>query len=457
MGRPTVLIIGRDETLQPQLTTRLLRHGFNAVEARTTTKVIENFDKTAPDLIIIYSSRQNPEDRLKIIERLRRKDSHVPIILSTKYSSETRAIAALRAGVNDYYQLPVSIEDLLSSAKKLVVGNSDNALSHSTPGKPDKIIEQSFIGNSKPMKEIKSYLLKIAKTESTVFITGETGTGKEMAAGLIHYKSPRGSKPLVCVNCAALPEGLVESELFGYDRGAFTGAVGNRKGKFETAGGGTVFLDEIGDMNSYAQAKILRSIENKEFFHLGGKWAIPMSARVIAATNQDPEYLMAQGSFRKDLYYRLNVARVNLPPLRERKDDLPILVEHAIQKFNDQFGQRVESFSDKAMAFLYRYDWPGNVRELLNLIEAVYINLPSRSPTRVDLPKPIQNKLQVIESGPKEERERILSALLDTNWNKSTAAQKLQWSRMTLYRKIAKHHIVEKRSPERRTNYNTQP
>jgi DNA-binding NtrC family response regulator len=182
-----------------------------------------------------------------------------------------------------------------------------------------------------------------------------------------------------------------------------------------------------------------------------------MSARVIAATNQDPEYLMAQGSFRKDLYYRLNVARVNLPPLRERKDDLPILVEHAIQKFNDQFGQRVESFSDKAMAFLYRYDWPGNVRELLNLIEAVYINLPSRSPTRVDLPKPIQNKLQVIESGPKEERERILSALLDTNWNKSTAAQKLQWSRMTLYRKIAKHHIVEKRSPERRTNYNTQP
>ena len=446
MEKPTVLILGRDEILHYKLKTRLARHRFKVVQAQETSDVIRTFDRIKPDLIIIYSTRKNSEDKLKIAENIRKRDKFVPIILSTRYSSEARAIAALRAGVNDYFKVPISSEELLLSAKKLVIGNPYNSPADPNSRKAGGIIDQTFIGDSRPMREVKSYLMKVAKTDSTVLITGETGTGKELAAGLIHFKSPRSNKPLVCVNCAALPEGLVESELFGYDRGAFTGAVGNRKGKFELAGGGTVFLDEIGDMNSYAQAKILRSIENKEFFHLGGKGAIPMPARVIAATNQDPEHLMAQGRFRKDLYYRLNVARVNLPPLRDRKEDIPLLVEHAIKRLNHQFRREVESLSDNAMAFLYRYDWPGNVRELLNLIEAVYINLPARSIPHIDLPKPIQKQLQVIEFSPKEERMRILSALQDTNWNKSTAAQRLHWSRMTLYRKIAKYNIVEKRN-----------
>jgi DNA-binding NtrC family response regulator len=451
MERPTVLIFGIDEILHHKLKARLARHRFKVVQAQETSDVIKTFDIIKPDVIIIYSTRKNSEDKLKIVEKIRTMDRFVPIILSTRYSSEALAIAALRAGVNDYLKVPISSEELLLSAKKLLLSNSDNTPTNSTTSEIGGKINQNFIGDSRPMKEVKSYLLKVAKTDSTVFLTGETGTGKELAAGLIHAKSPRNNKPLVCVNCAALPEGLVESELFGYDRGAFTGAVENRKGKFELAKGGTVFLDEIGDMNSYAQAKILRSIESKEFFHIGGRWSIPMDARIIAATNQNPEELMIRGIFRKDLYYRLNVARVHLPPLRKRKEDIPHLVEHALGKLNHRFRREVEGLTDSAMNCLFRYDWPGNVRELLNLLEAAYINLPAVSVLYIDLPKPIQKKLCVLEIDSSNERMRILSALLETNWNKSTAAQKLNWSRMTLYRKIAKHHIVENRSPQRRT------
>ena len=445
MDSPTVLIFGRDKTNQLKIKPRLQRHGFKIIEVHRKSEVIKTFETHKPDLIFVYSSRRGIADRLRTIELFRRKDRFIPIILTTKYSSEKRAVAALRAGVNDYFKLPVASEDLMFSAKKLLLNNSASSLPDRKNATGKKAMDQTFVGESKPIKEVKSYLLKVAKADSTVLITGETGTGKELAAGLVHSKSPRNNKPLVCINCAAMPAGLVESELFGYERGAFTGAVGNKKGMLEIARGGTVFLDEIGDMNFTAQAKILRSIENKDFFHLGGRWSIPMEARVIAATNQDPELLMAQGNFRKDLYYRLNVARVNLPPLRERKEDIPLLVDFAIRKLNRQFNREVEGFTDSAMAAFYRYDWPGNVRELFNLLEAAFINLPSRPITRIDLPKPIQKKFLTMEAEPMEERSRILSALLDTNWNKSSAARNLEWSRMTLYRKMDKYNIVETR------------
>jgi len=449
MKKPTALIIGHDEILHRHLKARLLRHSFSVFEVRETSNLLEAIQDIKPDLAIVYSTRKNPNDQLKTVEYLRKKARDIPIILSTRYSSEARAIAALRAGVSDYFKVPISTQEMLLSAKRLILGNTEDDQTDHESKEADGIIDQALIGNSASMRSVKSYLLKVAKTESTVFITGETGTGKELAANLIHFKSARSNKPLVCVNCAALPEGLVESELFGYDRGAFTGAVGSRKGKFELAGDGTVFLDEIGDMNSYAQAKILRSIENKEFFHLGGNWAIPMKARVIAATNQDPEHLMLRGRFRKDLYYRLNVARLNLPPLRERKEDLPRLVGHAIKKLNNRFGRKVEGLTDGAMMCLHRYDWPGNVRELLNLLEAAYINLPRRNAAYIDLPQPIYKQLKMTQASSGDERNKIIATLCQTNWNKSTAAQKLNWSRMTLYRKIEKYNIVENKSIER--------
>ena len=377
------------------------------------------------------------------------RDRQIPIILITRYSSEERVIAALREGINDYFKWPYTEKDLVASIWRNLsefCHQSDTNLKTSSVCRD---YGQPMIGQSKPMREIKTYLLKVASTDSTVLITGETGTGKELAAETIHRQSPRNKKPFVCVNCSALPENLVESELFGYNKGAFTGAVAVKPGKFELANNGTVFLDEVGDMNPYAQAKILRSIESKEVFPLGGKRAIPLDLRIIAATNQDPEQLMDEGKFREDLYYRLNVARVHLPPLRERKEDISRLIAYAIEKMNRCFGRNVKGLTDEAMATLFRYDWPGNVRELMNLIEASYINLPSRPVEFVDLPKQFQRRLKLTEGISQDERKQIVSALLETKWNKSKAAQKLCWSRMTVYRKMAKYTIIEKRNPDR--------
>jgi transcriptional regulator with PAS, ATPase and Fis domain len=303
-------------------------------------------------------------------------------------------------------------------------------------------IDTTMIGDSSSMREIKSYLLKVATTECTVLITGETGTGKELAAEMIHQNSPRRKKPFVCINCVALPESLLESELFGYERGAFTGAYSSYTGKLNLADGGTVFFDEIGDMAPSAQAKILRAIEGKEIYRLGGRKGIFTDLRVIAATNQDPEQLVADGRFREDLYYRLNVARVHLPALRDRKEEIPPLLAYYLRELNQRYGREVEGFTEEALASLLHYDWPGNVRELKNLLEATFISLPSRKIAFMDLPKMFQIKLKELEGIPQGERDRMLSALFACNWNKSEAAQKLHWSRMTLYRKIAKFHIT---------------
>jgi two-component system response regulator HydG/two-component system response regulator AtoC len=241
----------------------------------------------------------------------------------------------------------------------------------------------------------------------------------------------------------------VESELFGFDRGAFTGAVAAKKGKLEQAQGGTVFLDEIGDMSLYSQAKILRCIENKQVFPIGGDRIIPLDIRIIAATNQAPEALLTGGNFRQDLYYRLNIARIHLPPLRNRKEDIPGLVAYAIKKLNYRFNRNIKGLTPEALTCLQRCDWPGNIRELMNLLEAAYINLPAGPISHMDLPEPIHRQLQPTPSDTDTERSRILAALLETKWNKSTAARNLAWSRMTLYRKMAKYKIVEKRNPAR--------
>ncbi|GAK58608.1 transcriptional regulatory protein zraR [Candidatus Vecturithrix granuli] len=298
-----------------------------------------------------------------------------------------------------------------------------------------------IIGQSAFMRHLKTYLLKVAKTDSTVLITGETGTGKELTAEAIHQYSSRQHKPFICINCAALPENLIESELFGYDKGAFTGAYASKHGDFEQANGGTVFLDEIGDMSSCAQAKILRTIESKEINHLGGKKSILVDVRIIAATNHEPERLLQEGKFREDLFYRLNVARIHLPPLRDHKEDIPYLIHWYIQAFNQQFGKTVTGFTKEALDLLMHYDWPGNIRELKNLLEATFINLPCEKISIVNLPDPFRKRLQETEELPRNERERLLSALFVSNWNKSKAAQRLHWSRMTVYRKMVKYNI----------------
>lgn len=295
----------------------------------------------------------------------------------------------------------------------------------------------SMLGNSRAMVDIKARIARIARTDSNVLITGETGTGKEVVAELIHQNSSRAAKPLVCINCAAIPDTLLESELFGYERGTFTGAHTSQPGKLKLADGGTVFFDEIGDLSLFHQAKVLRLIESREIQRLGASRPQPIDFRMIAATNCELESLATAGKFRKDLFFRLNVARINLPPLRERREDVLILANFFRETFNLKFSMQTVGFSPIAQEILLSHAWPGNIRELRNIVEAAFINLEP-GVTLLDLPPPFCQAIPQNLS----ELDRILLALSDTHWNKSKAAEKMHWSRRTLYRKMSRYQIL---------------
>lgn len=294
------------------------------------------------------------------------------------------------------------------------------------------------------MVTLAAYLPKVARSRATVLVTGETGTGKECVAQAIHVLSPRSTKPFVVVNCGALPDSLIESELFGHARGAFTGAVGALRGKLMEADGGTLFLDEIGEMSLYAQARLLRVLETQEVQPLGGGPSHRIDIRVIAATNRELEDEIAAQRFRADLFYRLNVARLIIPPLRERPDDVALLARHVIDEFNRRDNTDVKGPEPELLAALMAYDWPGNVRELRNLIEAVFIDPPAGQMGFEHLPAAFQNMFgRYRHATPASERSRLIDALVRTNWNKAEAAKALNWSRMTLYRKLVKYDVAE--------------
>jgi len=286
----------------------------------------------------------------------------------------------------------------------------------------------------------------VAQRDCNVLILGEPGTGKDMVAEAIHLTSPRHSKPLIFLNCAAIPDTLLESELFGYESGAFTGASRAADGMIRQAHGGTVFFDEIGEMTPYAQAKILRVIDGKQIQRLGGKANLPVDVRIIVATNQDLPKLVAEQRFRQDLYFRLNVVRIQLPSLRERRQDIGDLLQHYVEVFNQQTGAAVEGFTPEALNQLIQYDWPGNVRELKNVVESIFVDPPYR---RIDVCHLCQLQANVSKVAVASEREQLLEALQATEWNKSKAAGRLHWSRMKIYRKMAKYNLAEREvSPE---------
>ena len=445
MDKPTILLIASDQSCLPELGTFLCGRGFTVLTAPGPTQGQDSVKACAPDLVIINSPQDASWDGLEVAKQIRRREKTIPLILITSHSTEARVLSALRAGIDDYFTSPFSNERFLARVEKILARDSGRGRSARRTS-PDLSLAGSMIGESTSIREIKEKILRIAASDSTVLITGETGTGKEVAADLIHRTSPRHKHPFVCVDCAAFPDTLLESELFGYERGAFTGAVISRPGKFELAGNGTVLLDEIGDMKPYAQAKILRAIETREIYRLGGTRRIPLGARFIAATNQDLEALAEKGAFRKDLYYRLNVTRVHMPALRERKEDIPRLIQHSIQGLNRRFGREVKGLTPWALSTLFQYDWPGNVRELKNLLEAAFVNLAARHMDFIDLPPSIENVLAKSQDLSQSEKDRLWSALFATNWNKSKAAQRLHWSRMTLYRKMAKYHIISRAS-----------
>jgi DNA-binding NtrC family response regulator len=289
---------------------------------------------------------------------------------------------------------------------------------------------------------LRQYLPKLAHSNANVLITGETGTGKERVAQIIHQLGPRKTGAFVCVNCAAVPDALFESEMFGHEAGAFTGALRRFEGKLRLASGGTIFLDEIGEMSLLAQGKILRALESREVSPLGAPEAAPIDVRFIAATNQDLEPLVQARAFRKDLYYRLNVARVHLQPLRERREDILELFDFFVAKFNHELEVGVGPPSPRLLQSFLQYEWPGNVREIRNLVEALFIDPPPGETDLAHLPDSFRRIFERFTVDTVLERDRLLAVLHQTNWNKKQAAIQLNWSRMTLYRKIAKYHIT---------------
>lgn len=302
-----------------------------------------------------------------------------------------------------------------------------------------------LIGVSQAIVELRTYLPKVACSRATVLIKGATGTGKERVARLIHELGPRTSGSFVAVNCACLPDGLIESELFGHERGAFTNAIISRDGYIRQADGGTLFLDEIGEMSFNAQAKLLRVLENREVMPVGGNRVIPVDLRVMAATNQPLETLVHNGQFRADLYYRLNVACIDLPLLRDRPEDIPILFSHAVNELNKRDDRSVGTPDDELLRCLMAYDWPGNIRELRNLAEAIFIDPPSGKIALKDLPPLFRAMFGQYKTTSLPERQQLANLLKETSWNISEAAKQMNWSRMTLYRKLRKYEINRSR------------
>ena len=377
---------------------------------------------------------------LDVVAELLQRDRRLPVFFVVDRGSETTAIAALRAGVKDYFREPLDLAMLTASARRWV-----KSLEGRRPGaavaQPPSQRELPLIAASAPMRRIANYLARVAEHDATVLITGETGTGKELAAALIHESSPRRRGRFVSVNCAAIPEGLLETELFGYEPGAFTGAVGRRDGLMQLADGGTILLDEIGDLAPIGQAKLLRAIETREVYRVGGKRPEPLDVRFVAATNHDLERAADEGRFRKDLYYRLAVVRVHLPALRERRSDIGALLDHYLQAFRPRGAEAPAALAVETREVLEAYDWPGNVRELKNLVEALCIVPPPRPVLVSDLPETFRERLRRLAASGGAERRQLLDALLAANWNKSRAAKMLRWSRMTVYRKMAKYSV----------------
>jgi DNA-binding NtrC family response regulator len=350
-----------------------------------------------------------------------------PLILITSHCSENSTVETLRSGLTTYLRLPLTRAEFTHALDAIV-----------RPSAP----KGGILGTSQKIQEVRRYLYRVASCSSNVLITGETGTGKELAAALIHRQSSRAGKQMITLNCAAIPDSLIESELFGFERGAFTGAHAAQHGKLKLADGGTIFLDEIGDLSSYAQAKILRAIEGGEIQRLGGRQPQRVDIRVIAATNRNLE---SDPNFRQDLFFRLNVARVHIPPLRERKEDILPLADSFRQEFDGRFGIKTKAFTPRAQRLLLTHRWPGNIRELRNLVEAAFIDPGPNAAGDLEMPAQFRTALEGAAGG---ELERILLALSQTHWNKSRAAEELKWSRMTLYRKIARYKIARSSLPK---------
>lgn len=411
--------------------------------------------KKRPFALILMDVRMTEMNGIEALRRIKQYNPAIPILIMTAYSSVDSAVEALKAGAYDYLTKPLDFEVLkISLARALEHSGlkAENATLKSRMGADYDL--KNIIGKSRPMQELVEMLAMIAPSEATVLITGKSGTGKELIAKSIHHNSRRKDRPLVVVNCAALTETLLESELFGHEKGAFTGADRRREGRFMLADTGTIFLDEIGETSAAMQAKLLRVIQEREIQRVGGEETLSVDVRILAATNRNLEEEVKGGKFREDLFYRLNVVALRIPPLCERQDDIPLLAQHFLTKYANKNHKRTRGFSPLAMDMLLKHAWPGNVRELENTIERAVILLLDEHITEKELPATITEayaeKSDWVEASPpvtthrpldEIEREAILATLEDNSGNKSETARSLGINRKTLYKKLKEYGI----------------
>jgi DNA-binding NtrC family response regulator len=456
-----ILIVDDEANLRKTLAEILASRGYSVLEADDGSSAIDLLQSETPDLI--FSDWKMPQlggEQLLQFLRSQPRLASVPVIVITAFGSSHNAIEAVRLGAYGFVTKPFDLDEILLAAERALDHSSLNRevirlRANSAP--PHPAGSGRLIGISGPMLDVFIMIGRVAETDSTVLICGESGTGKELVAEAIHHYSQRKGKPFIVVNCAALPENLLETELFGHERGAFTGAVARKTGRFEMAEGGTIFLDEIGELSSNLQAKLLRVLQERTFERVGGTETIHCNFRTIAATNRDLEACVREKIFREDLYYRLNVVRIPVPPLRERRSDIVPLAEHFLRIYSEKNALPHVGFSDEAVLVLQNYSYPGNVRELENMIERAVLMARGR----VLMPEHFASTLNGNASRDRKqveidlfalpfhkavselERRLIEKALKEAEGNKSDAANRLQINRRLLYKKLEEHKIEE--------------
>jgi two-component system response regulator HydG len=447
--KPRILVVDDEESIRMMLRAVLEEEGYEIIEAADGPEAVKAVEQNPLDLILL-DIRMTTMDGIETLTEIRKISPFVPVLMMTAYATVKTAVEALKAGAFEYLAKPLDIEELKILVQKALEYyrlREENLTLKERLG--SRFDFSRIIGKGRKMKELFDFLAQVAPSEATVLILGESGTGKELVANAIHHNSPRTQQPFVKVACAALPETLLESELFGHEKGAFTGAIARREGRFQAAHRGTIFLDEVGEMSLAIQTKLLRVLQEREFEPVGSSRTAKVDVRVIAATNKDLGKEIKEGRFREDLFYRLNVIPIHLPPVRERKEDIPALANHFLSLYREKNKKEIKEISPKALDLLIRHDWPGNIRELENCLERAVIVARGELLAPADLPPAIQNLPAGKEDAEipfpagislqEAEKALILKTLEDTGGNRSRAAEILGINRRTLQMKLKEY------------------
>jgi DNA-binding NtrC family response regulator len=443
MGTAKILIVDDELIMRESLAGWLERDGHRVDKAPSGEVALEMLEKTRYDILLL-DIKMDGMSGLEVLKRVHENDPHVAVVMITAYGSVSTAIEAMKSGAFDYLMKPFDPSELGLLIEKIIDRQArDLETLFLKEEYRERTRFESMLGQSRAMQEVFNLIEDVATTDSTILITGETGTGKGLAAKAIHSKSPRCGGPFVAVNCGAFPEHLLESELFGHQKGAFTDAKTSKKGRLELAHDGTLFLDEIGEISMRMQIDLLRVMEDRIFYRVGGTQPIEADFRVIAATNKDLAQAIRERTFRQDLFYRLNVISFVMPPLRDRKEDIPILAEHFLRRFSQESNKNIDKISREAMDEMMLYEWPGNVRELENAIERAVVVGKGRTVQPEDLPifSPEHRTMPVDKSLQEIEKTHILTILEENDWNIKKSADILQIDRSTLYSKIKRYGI----------------